>query len=321
MEKKWIKPYDHKFSVMSDGSFVYNGKADYVCVPEKINGITVTKLRGLHGSNGMFSLNPNIKGVMLEKPENILSLAGLFKLNASEQIDLGELNTSSVVDMSEMFTECKAINLNLTNIDTSKVEDMSGMFEGCKFASLDLSNFNVRNVIDMHDMFRDCNIELLDLSSFDTSNVENMNNIFKNSKIKVGYALNSKESEKFNKLLGNEVFRIKEITMTTGLSLTDVKTDNIAEQKDEDLKIVSQKEKPEEHSDDNNIIRRGVFFANTKKPWLYFWLVAIVVGIFAGIIQILINDASDFKFPVSAIILGVYWLIFAPTKVRKVNKK
>lgn len=320
MKNKWIKPFDHKFTDMSDGAFVYNGKADYICVPEKINGRTIIKVSGLHGSNGMFSLTPNIKGVMFEKPENILSLSGLFKLNTSEQIDLSELNTSSVLDMSEMFADCKATSLDLSVFDTSKVEDMSGMFEGCTFALLDLRNFNIGNVIVMQNMFRDCDIEVLDLSSFDTTKVSNMNNMFKNSKIQIGYALNQKEAAKFNKLLGNDVFKIKEDNILNHSSLEVIKTEQTGEQNKSNIELVSLKGKSIEYDNEKNVVRRGVF-GKTKRPWLYFWLLAIPVSGIFTLIEYRLDEILVFKIPVTGIMLGIYWLIFAPTKVKQANKK
>ena len=71
-------------------------------------------------------------------------------------------------------------NLNVRNLDTSNVTNMSGMFNGCSsLESLDLSNFDTSNVTNMANMFRNCNsLESLDLSNFDTSNVTNMSYMF-----------------------------------------------------------------------------------------------------------------------------------------------
>ena len=49
-------------------------------------------------------------------------------------------------------------NLNVRNLDTSNVTNMSGMFNGCSsLESLDLSNFDTSNVTNMSYMFHGCN--------------------------------------------------------------------------------------------------------------------------------------------------------------------
>ena len=92
-------------------------------------------------------------------------------------LDLGNFDTSKVIDMSQMFLNCLSlISLDLSNFDTSKVTTMHMMVEGCKsLKSLDLSNFNTSRVIYMREMFAICNeLTSLDLSSFDTSKVTTM---------------------------------------------------------------------------------------------------------------------------------------------------
>ena len=73
-------------------------------------------------------------------------------------LDLGNFDTSKVLDMSQMFLNCLSlISLDLSNFDTSKVTTMHMMFEGCKsLNSLDLSNFNTSRVITMYCMFYGC---------------------------------------------------------------------------------------------------------------------------------------------------------------------
>ena len=71
----------------------------------------------------------------------------------------------------------------LDTVDTSNVVDMSQMFNWCnKLGQLDLSNFNTTNVRNMTQMFFNCSgMQKLDLSSFDTSNVNNMIAMFYNT--------------------------------------------------------------------------------------------------------------------------------------------
>lgn len=79
----------------------------------------------------------------------------------------------------ENLYNCSEI-IDLHNIDTSNIKDMSYMFSNCKnITKLDLSNFNTKNVTDMSCMFMCCeNLELLNLRNFDTRKVKNFSGIF-----------------------------------------------------------------------------------------------------------------------------------------------
>ena len=101
--------------------------------------------------------------------------------NKLTTIDLSNLDTSNVTDMSFMFGECSGLtSLDLSNFDTSNVTDMRYMFSDCSgLKSLDLSNFDTSNVRNMEWMFNSCSgLKSLDLSNFDTSNVRNMRRMF-----------------------------------------------------------------------------------------------------------------------------------------------
>jgi len=101
-------------------------------------------------------------------------------------IDLRGINTSRVKSMKHMFNGGKEglTGLNISEMDTSNVEDMSYMFTrmfayGSNDAvTLDLSRFNTSKVKNMEGMFFNSVVTPLDLRSFDTSNVENMSYMF-----------------------------------------------------------------------------------------------------------------------------------------------
>ena len=101
--------------------------------------------------------------------------------NKLTTIDLSNLDTSGVTNMSFMFGECYGLtSLNLSNFDTSSVTDMSYMFYYCYgLTSLDLSNFDTSSVTDMSHMFQYCNnLTSLDVTKFDTSSVTDMSYMF-----------------------------------------------------------------------------------------------------------------------------------------------
>lgn len=96
-------------------------------------------------------------------------------------IDLSNLDTSEVRDMSFMFGYCNSLSsLNIINFDTSEVRNMFFMFYNCSsLTSLDLSSFNTSKVTNMKGMFSVCkNLVSLNISSFNTSKVNDMSYMF-----------------------------------------------------------------------------------------------------------------------------------------------
>ncbi len=75
-----------------------------------------------------------------------------------KKISLTNLDTSCVLNMSNMFAQCRNLNnVNLTGLDTSNVTDMSSMFsEYAKLEKIDVSNFNTENVTNFIHMFYWC---------------------------------------------------------------------------------------------------------------------------------------------------------------------
>lgn len=97
-------------------------------------------------------------------------------------LDLSNLNTSKVTDMTWMFSGCGISSLDLSGFDTSNVTDMIEMFYGCSgLTSLNLSSFNTSKVTSMRTMFYGCSgLTSLDLSNFDTRNVQDYSMMFRN---------------------------------------------------------------------------------------------------------------------------------------------
>lgn len=96
-------------------------------------------------------------------------------------VGLSNLNTSEVVNMSKMFSQCISLkSLDLSDFNTEKVKNMSAMFSNCRqLENVDLSSFNTANVNNMYAMFNQCdNLKQLDLGSFNTIQVTNMEDMF-----------------------------------------------------------------------------------------------------------------------------------------------
>ena len=89
-------------------------------------------------------------------------------------LDIPNIETTNVTDMSGMFYNCRSLtNMNLSSFDTEKVAFMHNMFRGCSsLTSLNLSSFDTSNVQYMMLMFSDCSsLRTLSLKNFDLSSV------------------------------------------------------------------------------------------------------------------------------------------------------
>ncbi|EMY4659177.1 BspA family leucine-rich repeat surface protein [Listeria monocytogenes] len=107
------------------------------------------------------------------------SCSSLFRYSEVTSLDLSNLDTSSVTDMSYMFDRNDLTSLDLSNLDTSNVTDMAFMFYNSTGTSIDVSNFDTSSVTSMYAMFNSCDVATsIDVSNFNTSNVTNMGSMF-----------------------------------------------------------------------------------------------------------------------------------------------
>jgi surface protein len=97
-------------------------------------------------------------------------------------VNLNNLDTTNVVDMSYMFYNCQYIqNLNLDSFDTSNVTNMQYMFYNClRLTNLDLSSFDTSNVTNMSYMFYSCQrvVTIYASSLWTISNVTSSTSMF-----------------------------------------------------------------------------------------------------------------------------------------------
>lgn len=158
------------------GYYEYIGKKRNIEIPHEINGNPMTSY------SKMFFNNKLTKLKVKSTNNNIIDTSYMFAYSESViperiSLDLIDFDTSSVINMENMFADSKIISLNLNEWDTSNVTNMYGMFWGLK-------------------------TNLLDLSSFDTSNVKDMDYMFDSSQITKGYARHQSDADKFNNSCG-----------------------------------------------------------------------------------------------------------------------
>ncbi|MCV3406736.1 DUF285 domain-containing protein [Campylobacter lari] len=81
------------------------------------------------------------------KPRNSKELKLLVQV---ESINLGNIDTSDITDMSRIFERSKRIDFTgIDKWDTRNVIDMSCMFLGATYFNEDISSWDVRNVKNM----------------------------------------------------------------------------------------------------------------------------------------------------------------------------
>jgi surface protein len=162
-------------------------------------------------------------------PEKIESI----KTGGGDGTDLLDVITDGGTRGAHLFRDSSAIELDLSDLDTSEMTNMSYMFNGCKnLVSLDLSNFNTGNVTNMTAMFDKCeNLQNLDISGFDFSKVSTIGYMFRDcAKIQsltlggTSFGKPASLSQVFSgckklTFLDISVMDISNITSTTGLNL------------------------------------------------------------------------------------------------------
>ena len=149
-------------------------------VSERQDGSVMAWIINDQENEGFYKLYIGGDGGVIANP-NSNSLFRNFR--QAKTIDLSNLDTSHVTNMSVMFAGCNSLG-NIVfgnNFYTSKVTNMSSMFNNCyELTNLDLSSFNTSNVTNMSSMFSG-NRNLVTINfgqNFDTSKVTSMNSMF-----------------------------------------------------------------------------------------------------------------------------------------------
>ena len=95
--------------------------------------------------------------------------------------DSCQIVTTSVTDMSELFSDATGFNQDIGSWDVSNVTNMSYMFGGANVFNRDIGSWDVSNVTNMRWMFNSTSFNQ-DIGSWDVSSVHRMSGMFFDAK-------------------------------------------------------------------------------------------------------------------------------------------
>lgn len=113
-------------------------------------------------------------------PINASSCCCMFSALDLAKLDFTEMDTSQIIDMSEMFSSCKLGKTFIPKFSTGNVITMRRMLANCNGTEeIDLSYLDVKNVIDFSQMLKEClDLEKINFTSWRTESAENFNGMF-----------------------------------------------------------------------------------------------------------------------------------------------
>ena len=112
-------------------------------------------------------------------------LGVFFKLYNMEYVDISGWDTSNVIDMNFMFSQCKKLKkiIGIENLDVSKLRCTNSMFYGCEnLVELDLTNWNPISLQRAWSMFDDCsNLKIIkNIENWQLPNIMDVSYMFHN---------------------------------------------------------------------------------------------------------------------------------------------
>ena len=150
---------------------------------QSLKALDITALKDSSLKEKVTTVKENVKRKFKYHPE---TKEELLKLCRDESVYLGDIDTSKITDMSDLFRGNDEIKIKhgrdfsgIESWDVSNVKNMGGMFANSSF-NQDISSWNVSNVKNMGGMFANSPFNQ-DISSWDVSKVTDMSWMFAGS--------------------------------------------------------------------------------------------------------------------------------------------
>eukprot|EP00890_Picochlorum_soloecismus_P002340 jgi/Picsp_1/3106/NSC_05947-R1_membrane-associated lipoprotein precurser len=140
-----------------------------------VNGVVYTK-RSTRALYGLVSTSPS--ALRSTCTSSITDMSRLFSDAPAFNTPIGSWDTSRVTNMSNMFSDASAFNQDISKWDTGRVRNMRGMFDGAQTFNQDIGRWDTGQVTDMSFMFYFAPSFNQDISRWDTGRVRNMRFMF-----------------------------------------------------------------------------------------------------------------------------------------------
>ena len=136
---------------------------------------------GLTDASNMFNYCRNLMVAPATSPSTITNMSNMFTNARAFNGDISGWNTTNVTDMSSMFEDAIAFNQDISGWTTTNVTDMSSMFRDVTNFNQDISGWTTTNVTDMSSMFRNAQAFNQNIGGWTTTNVTDMSSMFRNA--------------------------------------------------------------------------------------------------------------------------------------------
>jgi surface protein len=155
--------------------------AYFGCLNLQITATDIPNLSGMNNMQGMFCLCKSLNTITNINNWNTSSISDisiLFSGVPNFNQNIGNWNTSNVINMAYMFADDTSFNQNIGNWNTNNVQYMHSMFDNSKAFNQNIGSWNTDNVTDMSAMFRGARSFNQNIGNWNITNVANMSLMF-----------------------------------------------------------------------------------------------------------------------------------------------
>ena len=146
-----------------------------------INATDEPDLSAITNLSDMFKYATSFNGKIGEwDTSSVENMTNMFQGTQFNQ-DIGDWDTSSVTTMHGMFASASAFNQDISEWDTSSVTSMQSTFFGAIAFNQDIGEWDTSQVTTMQNMFRAASAFNQDISTWDTSSVTTMAQMFRSA--------------------------------------------------------------------------------------------------------------------------------------------